>query len=164
MDKALRLVGFTLFLSPLLFLNLASCIPFTTLPSDISNLTSVSRCTSASSWQARGFLIEDCFAAIQHLFIEEVLTNPDVTHEFVAGGTLPETKNPYMITPREYTVSSCTLAIVMLELFGPGELPGVQRRPFAMSDTASFREVYKAAKAVETDCLLPGKRPGWEPL
>ena len=63
-----------------------------------------------------------------------------------------------------YGIGSCTLAIVMLELFGPGELPGVQRRPFAMSDTASFREVYKAAKAVETDCLLPGKRPGWEPL
>ena len=69
------------------------------------NLTEPSRCTRSEDWQAYAFLVEDCYTAIQRLYIEEVLKKPDAIYEFITTGTYPQTLHPWMRTPTEYTVS-----------------------------------------------------------
>lgn len=129
-----------------------------------TNLTATSRCSSSQDWQAYAFLVEDCFTAIQRVYIEEVIRRPDETYEFVAEGSYPKTKNPWVRTPAQYTVNSCTLSVVMLSWFGPREpLPGRGTGGYyEQSDTATFRDIWLAARVVERDCLLPTRRPGWE--
>ena len=61
-------------------------------------------------------------------------------------------------------LDSCTLAIVMLDSFKPGALPGKTTMPLARYDTASFTSLWKAARIVESQCLIPRRRPGWEPV
>ena len=78
------------------------------LPLDIDtfkNLTATDRCSNSQEWQAYAFLVEDCFTAIQRLYIEEILRNPDEIYEFLAAGTTRRTKNPWIRTPAQYTVS-----------------------------------------------------------
>lgn len=51
----------------------------------------------------------------------------------------------------------------MLDWFGPGRtLPGRGAVGYDQSDTATFRDIYRAARVVEEDCLLPTRRPGWD--
>ena len=57
---------------------------------------------------------------------------------------------------------SCTLAIVMLNDFRHGSLPGEVPLKTWGSDTATFLQLWKAAKRVENDCLLEGRKPGWQ--
>lgn len=58
---------------------------------------------------------------------------------------------------------SCTLSIVMLDWFRQREsLPGRGPRGYSQSDTATFRDIWGAARVVEGDCLLPTRRPGWD--
>lgn len=61
-------------------------------------------------------------------------------------------------------IGSCTLSIIMLDWFNtkPYTLPGRTRRPYAEYDTATFKSIYAAARLIETDCLEPTRRPGWE--
>ena len=60
---------------------------------------------------------------------------------------------------------SCTLSIVMLDWFGRrGSLPGRGPGGYQPFDTATFRDVWGAARLVETDCLLPTRRPGWDAI
>ena len=52
---------------------------------------------------------------------------------------------------------------MMLDWFGPGGLlPGRAGTGYEQTDTATFREIYRAARVVEEDCLLPRRRPGWD--
>lgn len=57
---------------------------------------------------------------------------------------------------------SCTLAIVMLDWFKGGALPGSSAIHSGSSDTSSFAAIWKAAKTVEDGCLLQSRRPGWQ--
>ena len=51
----------------------------------------------------------------------------------------------------------------MLSWFGPREsLPGRGSGRYEQSDTATFREIWGAARLVERNCLLPTRRPGWD--
>lgn len=51
----------------------------------------------------------------------------------------------------------------MLDWFGQREpLPGREPGPHSKSDTATFRDIYGAARIVENDCLLSTRRPGWD--
>lgn len=87
----------------LMFFALARAAPLeVTMP---KNLTESSRCTRSQDWQAYAFLVEDCYTAIQRLYIEEVLKNPDAIYEFITTGTYPQTRHPWKRTPIEYTVS-----------------------------------------------------------
>lgn len=56
---------------------------------------------------------------------------------------------------------SCTLAIVMLNFFNDGELPGGVEGPFASRDVTSFYELWQAASKIEAVCLLHAGKPGW---
>ena len=51
---------------------------------------------------------------------------------------------------------------MMLDGFGPVGLPGRAGTGYAQTDTATFREIYRAVRVVEEDCLLPRRRPGWD--
>ena len=157
------------------------------LPLDLTNLknlTTMNRCSSSPDWQAYAFLVEDCYTAIQRIYIERMLRDPDELYEFVAQGAPRTTKKPGIRTPLQYTVSelaplchfqistlrltveikdSCTLSIVMLNWFGRREpLPGRGPGGHEQTDVATFREIYGAARIVERDCLLPSRRPGWD--
>ena len=51
----------------------------------------------------------------------------------------------------------------MLDWFGPAVgLPGRAGSGYQPTDTATFREIYRAVRVVEEDCLLPRRRPGWD--
>lgn len=129
----------------------------------IKNLSATNRCSSSQDWQAYAFLVEDCFTAIQRVYLEQVLQKPDEIYEFIAPGSYPQTRKPWVRTPMQYTTNSCTLSIVMLNWFGPREpLPGRGPRGYEPSDTATFKDIYGAARVVERDCLLPTRRPGWD--
>lgn len=89
------------------FVALALAAPLN-LPLDLDafkNVTATNRCSTSREWRAYGFLIEDCFTAIQSLYINEVLKKRNEIYEFVAGGTSPTTPNPWVRTPSQYTVS-----------------------------------------------------------
>lgn len=90
-----------------LFSALALAAPFD-LPLDLDNfqnLTAKNRCSSSPDWQAYAFLVEDCFTAIQRLYIEDFLKHPDTTYEFLAPGSRHRTEKPSIRTPAQYTVS-----------------------------------------------------------
>ena len=70
------------------------------------NLTAGPRCDPKPQSE---FLVEDCFAAVQALYIDRVITDPDKVYEFRSRTTPPKTKNPWMKTPIVYTVSKRTL-------------------------------------------------------
>ena len=56
---------------------------------------------------------------------------------------------------------TCTLAIVMLNFFSDGELPGGVEGPFASRDVTSFSEIWEAAAQIEVSCVIHKRSPGW---
>lgn len=94
----------------LLFFTLALAAPLDQIftLNAFTNLTATNRCSSSQDWQAYAFLVEDCFTAIQRVYIEEVIRRPVETYEFVAEGSYPKTKYPWVRTPAQYTVSEYT--------------------------------------------------------
>ena len=79
----------------------------TLLPSNIDPYPSSrsDHCENAGRWQAYAFLVEDCYAAIQKLYIYDVLRHPHETFEFMAQNSRPKTQYPRIRTPAFYTVS-----------------------------------------------------------
>ena len=65
-------------------------------------------CASAyrySNWKAKEWTIEDCYSAVQQLFIMEVLTHPDEPFEFVdKGASATKPKLTSQRTPKKYVV------------------------------------------------------------
>lgn len=51
------------------------------------------------------FLVEDCFAAVQALYIDRLIAQPDKVYEFRSRSTPPTTRNPWIVIPLVYTVS-----------------------------------------------------------
>ena len=90
-----------------LFSTLAVAAPLD-LPLDVStlrNLTATNRCSDSADWQAYAFLVEDCYAAVQRLYIEEVLRKPDLSFEFISRYGHHSTKRPWIRTPVQISVS-----------------------------------------------------------
>ena len=90
----------------LLFSTLAVAAPLD-LPLDLGtfrNLTATSRCSDSADWQAYAFLVEDCYAAVQRLYIEDVLRKPDVSYEFISRYGHHGTKRPWIRTPVQISV------------------------------------------------------------
>ena len=58
------------------------------------------------TWTSNDWVIEDCYIAVQQLFLREVHNHPDVSYQFVAKGVVP-TKSPLdsQRTPRKYIFS-----------------------------------------------------------
>ena len=68
---------------------------------------------------------------------------------------------PSKVARAKKVEGTCTLAIVMLNFFSDGELPGGMRGPFASRDVTSFDEIWQAASQIEATCVLQNGRPGW---
>ena len=60
----------------------------------------------------------------------------------------------------------CTLAIVMLDSFESGSLPGEKTGEtyrYPASDVTSFEEIWGTAGTIEVNCVLTQKQLGWAP-
>ena len=58
------------------------------------------------------------------------------------------------------------MAIVVLNFFAPGELPGINPWDWGTkptSDLASYKDIWQAAQHVERDCVRTAKKSGWQP-
>ena len=56
---------------------------------------------------------------------------------------------------------SCTLAIVILNFFPEGILPGAEETVYSSRDVSSFLELYTTATQIYQYCLLNKAQPGW---
>ena len=57
------------------------------------------------SWGASDWVIEDCYSALNQLYIDEVLPHPDNRYEFIArGAQATRPKLTVQRTPRKYVV------------------------------------------------------------
>lgn len=99
-------------LSPLMlaFSILASAstlnLPLPSLLNTTANLTQTDRCSHSPDWQAYAFLVEDCYAAISRLYVEDVLQHPDELFEFHTAGSRRRTSHPEVRTPSQLTVGN----------------------------------------------------------
>ena len=108
-------------LSPLL-LHITQCLPaprqlpnhliYSLPPRDsitpLNGSSSNGNCASPvkfPSWSSSDWVIEDCYTAVQQLYVREVLAHPNTEREFLALGVRP-TKFPLeqQRTPRKYIV------------------------------------------------------------
>ena len=71
-------------------------------PPTTTNLIAGARCGKEPQGY---FLVEDCFAAVQALYIDRVITQPDKVYEFRSRSTPPKTRNPWLQIPLVYTIS-----------------------------------------------------------
>ncbi|KAK0510754.1 hypothetical protein JMJ35_007186 [Cladonia borealis] len=147
-----------------------------TIPLDIStNLTTTSspasngRCASRASfpsWYAPNWLVEDCYAALQQLYIQETMLHPNQEYEFLQpGASRKDLDIPWQKTPRKYVVNTCTLTIMLLSWFGPGTLPSpispsspVWR---ASSDTSTYQKIWAKGRLLENTCPEGAGSGGW---
>lgn len=73
-----------------------------TNPPPTANLIAGARCERESQGY---WLVEDCFAAVQALYIDRVITQPNKVYEFRSRSTAPKTRNEWVEIPLVYTVS-----------------------------------------------------------
>ena len=83
-----------------------SSLPSTNLTS--TNGASNGRCAYRNTfpaWYATNWLIEDCYAAVQQLYLRETMLHPNQEYEFLQQGFSPhDPQFPAQKTPRKYTV------------------------------------------------------------
>lgn len=159
-------------LLPLLFLPLSQTLPSPPTLETISNLTSSSpasngRCAPRANfptWYARNWIVEDCYAALQQLYIQETMLHPNQEYEFLQpGASRKDPKIPSQGTPRKYTVNTCTLTIMLLSSFGPGALPSPPSLPVfrIQSDTSTYQKIWVAGRRLEYACPDEAGAMGW---
>ncbi len=119
------------------------------------------RCTSLDEWVKPRYIEEDCNHVVHNIFGPEVERYGDIELEFVDLGTAPSGQFRFMQTPRKYRFRSCTMAIVMLDFFIPGEVPGTGRGPFPNKDISTLRQAFTAARNVLHLCLQIRRELGW---
>ena len=87
-------------------LNQTLNLPPSILPDD--------HCDLSGSWQAYAFLVEDCYAAIQQMYINDVMRHGDEMYEFTAQRGRRKTTYQQVYTPATYTVSKCSSEIGLI--------------------------------------------------
>lgn len=152
------------------------------LSSKILTLTEMdaNQCSNSISWFGSGLKSIDCIGAVQLLYDREVTYWKEQDFEFISA-KVKGRSIPWQRTPRKYSVGrvfscctlwdwiglptktagTCTLAIVMLNFFAPGELPGTDEGPHASRDVTTFYDIWQAARQIETACLVREGKPGW---
>ncbi|KAL9012016.1 MAG: hypothetical protein Q9173_003187 [Seirophora scorigena] len=123
-------------------------------------------CDSRSDWSANNFLKEDCYNSVLNVFLQDYRPNAKAIFDFYSSPFPPPPGSNMIQTPRRYTTKSCTLALVMLYKFGPTEVPGAQRRGHALTELATFEEIYRTARRLEEKCILGQGQShlAWEPV
>ena len=118
-------------------------------------------CTDSNEWTNPLFIQQDCEDAVNKIFGWDVRIYGDIKLEFVGPGTTPSGRLPFMQTPRGYRSRSCTMAVVMLDLFGPGKVPGTGPGPFPTTGISNLREAFTAATNTLYHCVQGKKQVGW---
>lgn len=78
-------------------------LPLNTSGNDNGNCASTIR---YPNWYSNDWVIEDCYAAVQQLYLKEMRTHPGIEYEFVTLGVSPtRPKLESQRTPRKYVVS-----------------------------------------------------------
>ena len=69
------------------------------------------------------------------------------------------------VTPQKATVDDCSVAIVLLKRFGPGQLPGSSgESPRPATDVTDYIEVENSLVRVFDSCCANDDLPGWLPF
>ena len=122
------------------------------------------RCTDSTNYIKPSFIQEDCIAVVHNEFGQDVRKYGEVKLEFVELGTDPSGRLPFIQTPRKYRYRSCVMAIVMNELFLPGEVPGTGPGPFPTRDLSTLREAFTAATDTLYGCVQGNGEAGWSDI
>ena len=123
-----------------------------------STILPVSRNTDSQIYYSE----EDCVDAIAGLQHSDYDSYGQNLFEFLAPGAGAWYGYPYIVTPRRYTVRTCTIAIAMLVNFPPGMLPGEPPRlPYGFSDVSSFAQMWSAARQIDHFCEGVHGSLGW---
>ena len=142
-------------------------------------------CTNSVDFVGDAYRNEDCKATVQRLYNVEAVQHGATEFEFLAAGATNTTGRPAMQTPRRYTVGKsllqqvvrgsltrsfqgqCTLAIVMLDFFEEGSLPGEDpsgQYIYSNTDVTSFDHIWHTAGLVLMNCMVFKRSPGWAPI
>ena len=153
----------------------SSNVTFTNLTSATSNSC---HCTSNKNWVGAGSSWQECSAAIKLLYDIDVTLFGAKDLEFISARAKPRLPE-WVRTPRKYTFresmfaqcralhqiliskGKCTVAIVMLNVFPQGTIPGAEEGTFPSRDVASFYELYTIVNQIFQTCLLNQALPGW---
>ncbi|KAL9576303.1 MAG: hypothetical protein Q9212_007217 [Teloschistes hypoglaucus] len=125
------------------------------------------QCVESESWRAPHFFKEDCYVAVQNLYKWDFRFHPDILFTFYSGGQRPAHGTQRVQTPKRYTETTCTLALVNLNMVNPLGLPGSIPHGTEGVDKTTFREIYEVARTLEDRCVAKGGRPGklgWGPV
>ena len=77
------------------------------LPPSQNLTTNTDNCVDSTRWTAPGWRIDDCYSAVQQLYLRDVYNKPGDIYEFLPSRSLrPHTDYPVTYTPRTYTVST----------------------------------------------------------
>lgn len=116
--------------------------------------TSADGCSDSPDWLGLKLVKDDCVGAVNKFYNIEVLEHGRERYEFLGIGAEAEFKLPKMKTPRRYTVGACTLVVVMMDIFKPGELPNPPKGPFYETDIATYSDLHFTALNVELQCVV----------
>ena len=61
-------------------------------------------------------------------------------------------------------LGACTLVLVMMDVFKPGELPNPPKGPFYETDIATYHDLHLAALHVELNCVVLRHGGGYKVL
>jgi len=61
-----------------------------------------------SDWTIAGWIWEDCYAAVQQLYISDVMAKSATKYEFLDRGSVPsQVELPRMVVPRRWIEGGC---------------------------------------------------------
>ncbi|KAL6719734.1 hypothetical protein ACLMJK_001655 [Lecanora helva] len=120
-------------------------------------------CNEFADWIGPGIIQEDCQAAINELYLDDLEPRGGQEYEFLRRGVSRESYFPWVTTPRKHWYRTCVVAIVMLDTFMPGTLPGeASDLPTLKSDTTTFNKIWEVANSVFNVCVKRGRpNAGW---
>ena len=122
-------------------------------------------CTSQSSWLTPTFTESDCREADTRFILTDYTRYKTRLFEFLDFSSTKTSRFERMLTPRRYTIGTCTIVIAMLWSF-PDQpplppLPGEPKGPFAQSEVVSFDTLLESVQQVFVECSKTPVPLGW---
>ena len=159
-----------------LLLTLVHGVPVLEIPRVVPGNSGLSvtreQCNRFPDWIEDGILQEDCQAAINELYYDDVEPCRGQEYEFLRKFVRKESYLPYWLTPRKHWYrkwslnppnepkltrggkGTCVVEIVMLDTFMPGSLPGeASDLPTLKSDTTTFDSIWEVANSIFNVCV-----------
>ncbi|KAL2038347.1 hypothetical protein N7G274_008996 [Stereocaulon virgatum] len=105
----------------------------------------------------------DVGKALDIFFNDYVRGHGSVKYEFLLSHEKRVRKIPTQRLPLKVEWGTCVVAIAMRSQFKQGELPFETPSPSALSDVASFEDLWRGLQDVAKRCSYPFSTPGWYP-